>query len=293
MTKQRVSLTGVVTYWSSSDTRLKSLRDACDAVDPALTKYIPEASTPLNALRQALEQVFPGKLIRRLKGDGFAIVDEAKGETSNGYGDVGSAFFDDDAKGDDSADIRFRNVERDNEVAVRKAYSGTRDVLVAGKVGNILSRLVVEFLGGTILRPTGGIYWLPDDRSEKWSEIARAVENCGAGRGLSASRVYQLRHQMDAEAVRAVKDAIVHECETEASRINEQIMTGELGERALKSREREAKEMIEKVKRYEELLDVTLAGVRKSLGEVKNAAAAAAVLASTVESDEAEAQKQD
>src|SRR5262249_51436552 len=106
-------------------------------------------------------------------------------------------------------------------------------------------------LGGTRLRPTGAIYWLADDKLPVWQGAAAAVETSGVGR---PNAVYLIRHEMDAGAVRAVRDAIVQDVSSRAARLQEEVLKGELGERALLAREREAQELRDKIKLYENLL---------------------------------------
>ena len=131
----------------------------------------------------------------------------------------------------------------------------------------------------------GGIYWLPEAKAAKWAAIAEAVE---AASTTGTAAVYMLKTEMDENAVRAVRDAIVNEVSGEAERINAEITSGELGAKALLTREKEAHVMLDKVKVYEKLLAVSLAAVRKSLGDVETAAAAAAVLAAADADAEAE-----
>jgi hypothetical protein len=264
-----MEMSGVVIYWSTSMTSLSKMRSACLAVDPALDKWIPETNTPYASLREALGHVFPGMLVRKLKVEGFAVVDEKRGDVANDYGAVASAWIT-----DDDGNFETSAMTPEQQVALRNAYRVQRDVLQPGDVGVFLSRVISDHLDGTMLRPrSGGVYWLPQERADKWQAIADAVESAGK------STVYCLRHHMDEAAIRAVRDAIVYEVTSEAERINEQILSGKLGDRALASREKDAQQLIGKVQRYESLLDIGLDGVRKALGEVKDAAAAAAILA--------------
>jgi hypothetical protein len=274
-----MSAVGIVTYWATAETSIDRLRAGCLKVDPGLEKLLPQNATPMNALREALAEVFPGHLVRKLKADGFAVVREDRGEDENEYDHVAAAWFGEpDGQGDRQI-VAGDKVDAATARRIRHAYSGQRGVLQPVQVGTFLGRVLGEYLGGTMLRPkVGGVYWLPEERADKWQAIADAVEAAAAKGG--ATSVYVLRHAMDEQGVRAVRDAIVHEATTEAARISDEVMAGQLGAKALRTREREALQLIAKVKRYEELLDVGLAGIRRALGEVKDAAAAAAVLAS-------------
>src|SRR5262249_358582 len=129
------------------------------------------------------------------------------------------------------------------------------------------------------LRPQGAIYWLPENRLDLWQEATRAVELATAGRPHAC---YLLRHQMDADAVKAVRDAVCAELLAEAQRIQADVLSGELKERALESRRAQAAELRGKVACYESLLDVGLAQLREAIDSADQAAAAAALLASAL-----------
>jgi hypothetical protein len=85
---------------------------------------------------------------------------------------------------------------------------------------------------------------------------------------------------MDADAVRAVRDAVVNEVQSEATRIHDEVMKGELGERALEHRRVQAYDLRKKVLLFEDLLDVALAGLHEAVDRADQAAAAAVLLGS-------------
>jgi hypothetical protein len=134
---------------------------------------------------------------------------------------------------------------------------------------------VVESLGGTRLRPTGAVYWVPGPKLDEWALVARAVESAADGR---PSAVYLLRHRLDADAVRAVRDAVVAEVSGEATRIRDEVGTGELGGRALETRKAQAAELRDKVLLYEDLLSVGLDELHRVVDAADQAAATAALL---------------
>lgn len=281
MQRKQIQAEGIVTYWTTSDVRIDKLRKAILAIDPKLEKFIPEESTPMSALRRALEEVYPKFLVRKLdrKVKGFAVVKEDRGQKENEYECLASGWF----KDNDTFELQVPESEK--EKAIRAAYKGRRNVMPSNEVGMFLGRILEKYVGGVQLRPTGGIYWIPGPSINKWREIAEAFE--GAAVSDQSLSVYVIRHAMDEDAIRAVHDALVNEVTIEANHINEQIISGELGARALKTREAESIGLIEKVTRYEKLLGQSLADVRKSLDTVKNAAAVAALAAATEGQEEA------
>jgi hypothetical protein len=159
---------------------------------------------------------------------------------------------------------------------VQDAYRKQLGLLHGSQVSACLVKLV-ESLGGTRLRPSGAIYWLPGPRVDDWQHIAGEVEKAGQDR---PNAVYLLRHRMDADAVRAVRDAVVAEVQAESARIHSEVMAGDLGDRALETRRTQAGELRRKVLLYEELLDVGLQGLHQAVDTADQAAAAAILLAS-------------
>lgn len=119
------------------------------------------------------------------------------------------------------------------------------------------------------------MYWIPGHKLDDWTAVARAVEAAADGR---PSAVYLLRHRLDADAVRAVRDAVVAEVSAEAQRIRDEVQTGELGGRALETRKAEAAGLRDKVLLYEDLLAVGLAGLHAAVDAADQATATAALL---------------
>jgi hypothetical protein len=136
---------------------------------------------------------------------------------------------------------------------------------------------IVESLGGTRLRPSGAVYWIPGPKLDEWARAAEAVEQSADGR---PSAVYLLRHRLDADAVRAVRDAVVTEVQAEANRIQTEVNSGELGGRALETRKRQAGELRDKVCLYEDILSIALSGLHQAIDEADQAAAMASLLIS-------------
>jgi hypothetical protein len=134
---------------------------------------------------------------------------------------------------------------------------------------------VIESMGGTRLRPGGAVYWMPGPRIAEWAEVGQAIEQAGEGR---PSAVYILRHRLDRDAVRAVRDAVVQEVQTEADRICSEVTAGELGARALEARKKQASDLRSKVLLYEDLLAIGLQGPHTAVDQADQAAASAALL---------------
>jgi hypothetical protein len=274
MTTNNLRLGGAVIFWSLAEyTDRERLADGL--AEAGFGDLSPEPRPAAAALKDALESTFRGArvLVRPLANrDGFAVITEARGADFNRYEQTLAATL----VGTRPA-IQFAPYDTRCE-DVLSAYERHRTLLKAHQVGECLVR-IIERLGGTRLRPQGAIYWLPENRLELWQGATRAVELATAGRPHAS---YLLRHQMDADAVKAVRDAVCVEVLAEAKRIQADVLSGELKERALESRRAQAEELRGKVALYESLLDAGLAQLREAIDAADQAAAAAALLASAL-----------
>jgi hypothetical protein len=125
-------------------------------------------------------------------------------------------------------------------------------------------------LGGTTLREVGGVYWLPESGLETWSKVINAFQMAGP-----KTKVYCMQTVMDAETIRAVKDAIVSEVSASAGGLVEEIRSGSLGTVALETRKSRATQLHQRVKQYEEVLQDTLEHLHQVIAVAETAAASA------------------
>jgi hypothetical protein len=272
MVESRLDVGGAVTFWALADWSNRDRLQAAFAVI-GLASFVPDPRPAPACLRDALDDVLGGPrvLVRPLaSSDGFAVVREDRGPATNQYATLFTASVRD---GHDPVFDPW-TVDADR---VAEAYRRQLGRVPAGQLSAALVK-VVESLGGTRLRPAGAIYWVPGPRIAAWAEAGRAAEDAADNR---PSAVYVLRHRLDADAVRAVKDAVVGEVEAEARRICDEVVGGDLGGRALETRKRQAAELRDKVFLYEDLLSLGLAGLHRAVDRADQAAATAAILLST------------
>jgi hypothetical protein len=269
MIERDLAAGGAVTFWSLAEaTDRPRLERAFAAL--GLQSFVPDPRPAPACLRDALEDVLGGPrvLVRPLATrDGFAVVREDRGAADNAYS--------------------TRLVARVREGQAPTFEPWTLDVpRIVEAYDRHISRIpghqlsaalvkVVEHLGGTRLRPGGAIYWVPGNRVEEWARIAEAAEHAADGRPSAA---YVLRHRLDADAVRAVRDAVVAEVQAEAARICDEVAAGDLGGRALETRKHQAADLREKVLLYEDVLSVGLAGLHAAVDRADQAAATASLL---------------
>lgn len=271
MIETSMDIGGAVVFWTAAElTSRQKFQASFDAL--GLGSYVPDPRPDSAVLRQALEDVYggPRTLVRPLADrDGFAVVREDRGTIENQYHTLLVAKV-------TGTRLQFEPVSPRCDDVLR-AFWQHRGLIPSVQLSACLVK-VVESLGGTRLRPTGAVYWVPGHRLDAWCEVATAVEQSSEGK---PSAVYLLRHRFDADAVRAVRDAVVAEVQSEAKRIQEEVFQGDLGGRALETRKRLAQTLRDKVLLYEDLLNVGLEDLHKVVDAADQATATATLLLST------------
>lgn len=159
-------------------------------------------------------------------------------------------------------------VEGEGAAQIAAAYVEAKKWLSAGDIGSWLARKV-EALGGVALRPSGGFYFIPKDRVESWSRIARAIA------AASSSRVHGIPSMRSSEAVDAILSAVAEDTRAACEKIASEVPTA--GLRALENRKEEVDALLQRVKQYEELLNVRLDDIKTAVDDTRNAVAYAAL----------------
>ncbi len=270
MVEGSLDVGGAVVFWSLADgTDRDTLRGGLAPL--GLESFVPDPRPASAVLRDALEDVLGGPrvLVRPLAArDGFAVVTEDRGTQSNTYttGLVARVMG-------DPAEFTFDPIDERSHRVIEK-YREHAGRIPAGQLSAAMVR-IVESLGGTRLRPSGAVYWVPGHKLTDWTAVAHAVEAAAMGR---PNAVYLIKHKLDADAVRAVRDAVVAEVKADAARIVQEVNAGDLGDRALETRRTQAAALRDKVLLYEDVLSVGLTGLHAAVDAADQAAATAALL---------------
>jgi hypothetical protein len=112
------------------------------------------------------------------------------------------------------------------------------------------------------------------------AEVTDAFEKVG-------TRCYDVPHDMSPNAIRLVRDSIIAEVTTDAQCVVDEITDGSLGAKALANRIQIASELREKAALYERLLGEALPVITEKIDEIDNARAAAVIIQSTKEDEDA------
>lgn len=261
METKEVKIDGAVVYWTPAPCGYGDLSRRLQ--EAGYEDLVPRETTDASALRAAMSDYAEGqavtkghdrmvKPLKKPKDNGFESVQVERGEASNDY----------------CHDFSAKVV--DGKVQLTRGYCDTyqlqelyvkyKQVLSASAVGSVISNSMT-YLGGVMLKESGGIYWLR--RSKLWDlqQIANAVEQSACWD--KKPKVYVCSTPLDTHTIRSVKDSIVNEMVNESLRLGEELMEG-LGDEAKERRREHISRLIERTKEYEVLLG-------ESLGEVSGA----------------------
>jgi hypothetical protein len=273
MENKNLRVDGAIIMWSLAETSyLAAIRDGL--ANLGYGSYIPTARTFAAALRDALREVCGNSktLIRPLATEGgtegFVVVSENRGTDNNEF------LTDLVAKVTPEPRIKLRPFD-ERAQPITDAFNKQLGLIKPASVTSSLTGILGS-LGGTTLRPHGGVYWLPGYSLKEWLEVSKVVEASGCE---GTNCMYLARHSLDPDAVRMVHDAVVHEIRRDVLRIGTEITEGGLGNRALESRKAEAYAMRTKIKEYADILDRDLSHLLKAVEDTETSIAQAEIIA--------------
>lgn len=272
MANAMLRVDGVVVFWSLGEwTDLDRLNDGLETA--GYLSFGPEKRSPGLALKDAIQAMFPRHLIQPLKHrDQWEVRDIIRGEDQNRYPLKHVITYK-----EDTGSITMYPFDQEAATTLASEFTRYMGLVRAATVTATLTG-VLRHLKGISLRGRGSVYWLPGDAIEQWQSVCTAVEQASVSGSTNAC--YMIRHAMDADALRAVKDAIVSEVQTECARIEAEIQGGELGERALRTRQDQAIDLRDKVSLFEDILGIGLQSLQGKVEALETAASQAAIIAS-------------
>lgn len=254
-------LSGTVQFMALQHLWLNSSLDPGDA---------PAAPSEDVAMSRAVKERTSGSCIAsKLADGGWALVGKNRTADSKGA-DLRFATelrvwmnADDSLRFEPDDDPRCAQIQADYTASQRQLSQQDMSVWLAEQVRR---------LHATPLRDTGGVYFVPRHSLEEWTLIVRIL------RGCSEHKVFNIpAFENDADTVALILDGITQEAEQLLKSMQEDIVHGGYGERALHTRKAKLAEFESKLKGYESLLDVKLVDVRKHLVEVDDEVSTALV----------------
>lgn len=273
---------GVLTFWElAAEMRSEPILDALRALN--LDRYAPSPYTAAAALKRAL--VAHGRPAGS-RVDHYVRDGEPTPQVACHYS-LMTDEYDPDGKPVPRA-VGEARILRDGRVQLATCD----DAAVAAELQRLLtltSRVevgqtlvaVCKAWGGTSMRSTGGLYWLPEGRVAGWRALAAAVARAAPG-----ARVAVFRQVADVDSVADIVAAFSAQVRGRLAEIDGEVNSGKHKEKALARLRTEAAELRTLVGRYEAELGVTLDELREECGaraEVTRATATAARVAAALE----------
>lgn len=286
MSGDRMPVGGSVIWWRlAKSTRLETLASGFKA--QGLENYIPEPRTAMSCLRAALtdryevEDKKTERLVVRSVPKGFVVVKETPKDAKRAGDDWGEVVATVQLS-EDEQDVLLDPWDHDIHAQIVAAMTEAKKWLSSGAVGGALVKIIEVW--GLSLRPNGGVYWLPKDMVSCWDAVTNVVVTAsaktdGAGKDVDPNRVFKLNVEADTDMVEAIGDILTNEVEVELSRIEYELQSGNLGQRAIETREARAQHLLNKVAKYEASFQKKLTGLQEQFARSESAAAMAKLAA--------------
>lgn len=276
VTPEAISTAGLISYWRLSGSITLDALTVTWQQQGLDEKLLPKPISRETALGRAVrEQAAKRRLVRPLAKHGaWAIVDEVIQNEKPYYETVMT--------------IAYRNSYPDFTCDVGEALSAYQPIVdnitraYARQQGELDSEDISAWLvklgnanSSVALRDTGGIYFVPRGNVEHWRKIVAAIES------VSSHRVYRIPAMKNSEAIDAITAAVTAEAEGIVLTMEQELQRAgddTLGQRALKTRAAQCRELLAKVSTYDELLGTQLK-VRERIDSMMAMVAAAALVA--------------
>lgn len=286
MSDDRIPVGGSVIWWRlAKSTSLEALSSGFKNL--GLEEYVPEARTAMSCLRAALtdryevEDKKTERLVVRSVPKGFVVVKERPKDSKSAGDDWGEVV----AKvclSEDEKDVLLDPFDYDIRQQIVAAMTEAKKWLSGSAVGGALVKIIE--IWGLSLRPNGGVYWLPKDMVPCWDAVASVVVNASArkdkdGEDVEPNRIFKLNVEADTDMVEAIGDILTNEVESELSRMEYELVHGDLGQRAIETRENKTQHLLDKVAKYEQSFAKKLVGLQERFARAESAAAQAKLAA--------------
>jgi len=286
MSGDRMPVGGSVIWWRlAKSTALDTLSSGFKSL--GLENYIPEPRTAMSCLRAALSDRYEvedkktERLVVRSVPKGFVVVKETPKDAKRAGDDWGEVVATVQLS-DDEKNVVMDPWDRTIHDEIVAAMTEAKKWLSSGAVGGALVKIIEVW--GLSLRPNGGVYWLPKDMVSCWDSVTNVVVTASAskdkdGKDVDPNRVFKLNVEADTDMVEAIGDILTNEVECELDRMERELNSGDLGTRAIETREARAQHLLNKVAKYEQSFQKKLTGLQEQFARSESAAAMAKLAA--------------
>jgi len=257
-----------VFFSTGSKTNADKLQKGLEAL--GFGKSAPKKNSKLIALHQALKGVCGSKsrLIRPLKGEpGYAVVREQKG--SDGKSLSHTIEFDALMPTDseypffrDSAGNLFSPPE---ENAIVQRFQIEKERVQASAISKSLVK-IIDDLHGISLRPSGGIYWVPQGAVAHMEKVADCFRDACEG---NLNKIYFQTTVFDDDLRESVIVGLTQSIETEVRQMLEVLNNPDIGKRAKNTKRDRCGKLLKRITGYERMFRVSLQELQKQVSEVE------------------------
>ena len=261
---------GLVTYWRmEGPTDLDALREAW--ADVGLPEdMLPNETSNGRALQLAMSEVAGRrKLSRPVRSGVRALVAESVNDAGElSHRTILQASVEDGT-------LQIEPTWLPAAAKLRSAYRQAKVEIDASAMSSWLSQQILPWLSGVILRPHGGIYFIPARYEASFDAVCEALDR------VSKAQLFRIPVVESKSAVAAILDAVEREAEAMYAEMNEELArSGDdaLGKRALKTRAEKCAELAAKLETYEDLLGVSLGGLREQCDSLTASVSAASLM---------------
>lgn len=268
MQNQELKICGNICFWNVAAETDRSKLER-ELTEIGQESCVPHKRTAFAAAKQACVKAFRGDgyRVEKLKdGNGLTIERITRGEIENEYTQIGYVLVDDETSTIEKCRIIDASIENPNAVenSLIEAFQVELGLCAANAVGLALAR-AVEAHDGYRLRPTGGVYFLPNFRQESFKKIAEIFEGCGVG---GVTMVHRMEIAHGDQTIRAVHSTIRESIAERVAEMRQELTDG-IKKAGRRNRTKECEDLIAQTVRYESLLDESLNEVRAELENVK------------------------
>lgn len=272
------NVAGAVVFWRlSGTTDLDDLRRAWDAAGLDRSDLPREVSPEVAAHRTVKEFQTADRKVKRMDVDGDRHTWLLVGKTRD-YGSVIEQSV--ECRVTFDTWIRVSPLGHPLATDINEAFDRALRELSTTDISTWLVKQAMA-MHALPLRDTGGVYFLPRQSMRRWRRIVEAV------RQATKHVVMELPSLKTAEAISAITEALAAEANEASKALEAELLSGDLGSRALRTREERCVDMLSKIAGYENLLGQQMTTLKARV-EALQAEVVAATLAAEAAEDEKE-----